>query len=149
MREAISRRSIIAVAGTVSTTGIVGCLGGEEKPNTGESTDSEEVDDQSGEASDEAEENGENKEAKPPAQPLMEAESVEPDDANTTLSIRWNGTVFDAVTFPDEDQFWESPEDEQYLILQLAIENIGDNSAEFVPGELHITADGTKQDGLC
>ena len=74
----------------------------------------------------------------------MRAESIEPDDATTTLTIRWNGKVFDAVTLPDEEQFWESADDEQYLILQLAIENTGDNPADFVPGELQITADGTE-----
>ena len=77
-------------------------------------------------------------------EPSMRAEPFEPDDATTTLTIRWNGRVFNAVTFPDEEQFWESKDDEHYLILQLAIENTGDSPVDFVPGELQITADGTE-----
>lgn len=126
---------------------VVGCLGAEEESNddgSDGSTASEEDDQQSAEDSDETEGEEGDEEAEVPDQPSMQAESIDPDDATTTLAIRWNGKVFDGVTFPDEEQFWESADDEHYLILQLAIENTDDNPADFVPGELQITANGTE-----
>lgn len=143
----ITRRKVVTGTGAVITTGLVGCLGTEgDSSNDGSdgSTEAEETDQQSDGESNATEGGGESTEAEAPDQPSMRAESIEPDDATTTLTIRWNGRVFDAVTLPDEEQFWESADDEQYLILQLAIENTGDNPADFVPGELQITADGTE-----
>ncbi|WP_336364863.1 DUF4352 domain-containing protein [Halalkalicoccus salilacus] len=147
VRDDITRRKLVTGTGAVITTGFVGCLGGEgDSSDDGSdgSTETEEGGQQSDGGSNATEGGGESTEAEAPDQPSMRAEPFESDDATTTLTIQWNGKVFDAVTLPDEEQFWESADDEQYLILQLAIENTGDNPAEFVPGELQITADGTE-----
>ena len=138
-----TRPKIVVVIGAAFTTGLSGCLGSEEGRNN-DNTESEEDDRESTGESDETEDTQENERAEAPDQPSMRAEPFEPDDPDTTLTIRWNGRVFNAVTFPNEDQYWESADEEQYLILQLAIENTGDNPADFVPGELQITADGTE-----
>lgn len=140
----VTRRKLVARTGAAITTGLVGCLGTGDESNGDGSTESEETDQQSGDQSDETEKKSESMDAEIPDQPSMRAESIDSDDATTTLTIRWNGKVFDAVTLPDEEQFWESADDEHYLILQLAIENTGDNPADFVPSELQITADGTE-----
>lgn len=133
--------------GAVISAGLVGCLGGEEDSSddgSDGSTGAEETDQQSDGESNATEGGGESTEAEAPDQPSMRAEPFEPDDATTMLMIRWKGKVFDAVTLPDEEPFWEPADDEHYLIMQLAIENTGDNPVDYVPSELQITADGTK-----
>lgn len=80
-----------------------------------------------------------------PKQPSITTEDMDPEGAVTSLEIQWNATVFDALkTDPDQDPYHSSEDGKQFLILQLEIVNTGEETANFVPGQLDVMADGTE-----
>ncbi|MFC6764965.1 DUF4352 domain-containing protein [Natrinema soli] len=80
-----------------------------------------------------------------PEQPSITAEDTNPDSASTTLEIRWNATAFDTYKIDsDTEQYYDSPDGEQQLIVQVEITNTGEETTGFVPGEMQVLADGTE-----
>jgi hypothetical protein len=136
----MDRRRYLLLSGSALTAPLAGCSGGSDPdgPGDGGGDDGGDTGGSDGNNSGDGE-----SEATLP-QPEISAESISPDNPDSTLDASWTATVFDALRQEGEDQFWEADEGEQYLILTLELTNVGDAALDISPGEFTVTADGTE-----
>lgn len=118
----VQRRQYLAGLAASTTLPVAGCLGGDTPEDTGTPTDARDTGAFSSSV-------GVNT-------------SVTARQGDGTLSIQWRAATLDAFTWPDSgDQFYEAGDDEQFLILQLALQ--GSRPLDFSWREVDASADDT------
>lgn len=129
------RRTLITAIGA---TTLAGCAGSDSEPDDtpGDENGTDGLDQDNG--------TDDTSESDLPDQPAINAENTTSEDATSTLAVRWNATVFEAVKFEGDNQFWEAEDGEHYLIFHAELTNTGEETIAFAPGQITVDADGTE-----
>ena len=130
----MKRRGYLATFGIGAVTALAGCVSDIESRN--ENRDAGSPTNSHDEGGNESGNSG-----------SITAKDTNPDFASATLEIHWNAAVYDTFQVdPSTDQYQISPEGKQYLVFQTEITNTGDETIDFLPSQLAVTADGTEGD---
>lgn len=135
------RRTLLALTG-LSTMSTAGCLGSQDDdPENDDSPDGsgneESTSENTGGGGESTDELGTPVES----QPSFSGDTHDPEGADGEFAVDFNARMYTKLQ-GEGGQFWEAGDGEAYLLGQFRIENTGDVSVDFQPGNIVANADG-------